>query len=199
MNGKFCASLSFRSHSTFPPPQHRSLPPTITMTALLSCAKNITITYSAAKCKQRQRCGHAHCRLCKLRHKVANENCWLATHTTHTNTHHTNTTRHTCTHSCGNKMRHRGQSQLSDMRVAAIEKFSWLSIALEKWKWNGKWKCYAAALPCPALPYNTAALLTSALAIYLPHRVYSENARKFTYILFVIFFIYFYYFLFLLN
>lgn len=81
---------------------------------------------------------------------------WQHTHQKHTHTH--THTEHTCTHSCGNKMRHRGQSQLSDMRVAAIEKFSWLSIALEKWKWNGKWKYYAAALPCHAKPCPTTLL-----------------------------------------
>lgn len=45
------------------------------------------------------------------------------------------------------------------------------------------------ALPRPALPYNTAALLTSALAIYLPHRVYSENSEK-IYLHFVCYFLY---------
>lgn len=113
----------------------------------LQCCKMQT---TAARCG-----GHARfCRrLCKLRHKVANENCWLATHT------HTHRPTHRHTHSATQLWQQNapqwGQSQLSDMRVAAIEKFSWLSIALEKWKWNGKWKwkCYAAALPRPTICY----------------------------------------------
>lgn len=154
MNGKFCASLSFRfhshSHSVFPPYHVAPRAPA----ALLSCAKNITITYSAAKCKQRQRAvvatpasaaASASCGI-KLQTKTVD---WQHTHT-HTDRH---TDTHTLPHSCGNRMRHseaRASCQIWGLQPLK----SFLGFQL-RWKnengmENGNGN--AMRLPCPALP-----------------------------------------------
>lgn len=165
----------------------------------LQCCKMQT---TAARCG-----GHARLcrRLCKLRHKVANENCWLATHThTHRPTHtlcHTAVATECATVRPEPAVRYEGCSHWKVFLA-----FNCAGKMKMEWKMEMEMLCGCPALPCPAQPYNmlcyTAVLLTSALPIYLPHKVYLGNASKKPKCLtFSLYFFsnFFYYFIFLLN